>query len=116
MVFYEETPGLLIHPLWQASQAYFVSLQVQQTPQPDYVRYSFAFWEERSAETVKTETAGKSHVHFLRIQGKSRFPEGIKLEDRALKYLRLKWLRASSLKKRIPSVFESSGQKAVQEL
>ena len=43
-------------------------------------------------------------------------PDQFELEDRALKYLRLKWLRASSLKKRIPSVFESSGQKAVQEL
>jgi len=60
-VFYEETPGLLVHPLWQTSQAYFVSLQVQQTPQPDYVRYSFAFWEERSGEAAlqEADTASK---------------------------------------------------------
>ena len=45
-VFYEDGPGLLIHPLWQAADAYFVSLRVEQAPQPDYVRYSFAFWEE----------------------------------------------------------------------
>ena len=43
--FYEEGPGLLVHPLWQASQAYFVSLRLEQAPRPDYVRYSFEFWE-----------------------------------------------------------------------
>lgn len=44
--FYLEGPGLLVHPLWQASNAYFVSLRLEQAPRPDYVRYSFAFWEE----------------------------------------------------------------------
>ncbi len=45
-VFYEDGPGLLVHPLWQAAEAYFVSLRVEQAPRPDYVRYSFAFWED----------------------------------------------------------------------
>lgn len=45
-VFYEDGPGLLLHPLWQATNAYFVSLRVDQVPQPDYVRYSFTFWED----------------------------------------------------------------------
>ena len=45
-VFYEDGPGLLVHPLWQAANAYFVSLRVEQAPRPDYVRYSFAFWED----------------------------------------------------------------------
>lgn len=45
-VFYEDGPGLLVHPLWQAANAYFVSLRVEQAPRPDYVRYSFSFWEE----------------------------------------------------------------------
>ena len=45
-VFYEDGPGLLVHPLWQAAEAYFVSLRVEQFPRPDYVRYSFTFWEE----------------------------------------------------------------------
>lgn len=44
--FYLEGPGLLVHPLWQASNAYFVSLRLEQEPRPDYVRYSFEFWEE----------------------------------------------------------------------
>ena len=47
-VFYENGPGLLVHPLWQAANAYFVSLRVEQAPRPDYVRYSFTFWEDYS--------------------------------------------------------------------
>ena len=72
-VFYEDGPGLLIHPLWQAANAYFVSLRVEQEPRPDYVRYSFAFWEEyglysglatRSTEksAAQTQTAGQNQT------------------------------------------------------
>ncbi len=50
-VFYEKGPGLLVHPLWQVANTYFVSLRVEQAPRPDYVRYSFAFWEENSLTT-----------------------------------------------------------------
>ena len=45
-VFYENTPGTLIHPLWMTTSAYFVSLEVMQEPREDYVRYSFEFWED----------------------------------------------------------------------
>ena len=34
-VFYEDTPGLLVHPLWQVSNAYFVSLRLEQEPRPE---------------------------------------------------------------------------------
>ena len=44
-VFYSEGPGLLIHPVWQSSNAYFVDLSLTQEPRPDYVRYTFTFWE-----------------------------------------------------------------------
>jgi len=44
-VFYEDTPGLLVHPVWQSVNAYFVELALEQEPRADYVRYSFAFWE-----------------------------------------------------------------------
>ena len=30
---------------WQTASAYFVELRLEQEPRPDYVRYSFAFWE-----------------------------------------------------------------------
>ena len=32
----------------QTDRAYFVSLSVMEEPKPDYVRYSFAFWEDDS--------------------------------------------------------------------
>lgn len=44
-VFYAGEPGLLIHPLWQISNAYFTALKLEQEPLPDYVRYSFEFRE-----------------------------------------------------------------------
>ncbi len=44
-VFYSEGPGTLIHPVWQASNAYFVELSLAQEPRQDYVRYTFTFWE-----------------------------------------------------------------------
>ena len=37
---------MLVHPVWQAMRARFVALEVLEEPQPDYVRYSFEFWEE----------------------------------------------------------------------
>lgn len=45
-VFYKEGPGQLVHPLWQAANAYFVELTLKQEPRPDYVSYSFTFWED----------------------------------------------------------------------
>ncbi len=44
-VFYDETPGTLVHPVWQTARAYFVALSLLQEPCEDYVRYSFEFWE-----------------------------------------------------------------------
>ena len=44
-VFYADGPGLLVHPVWQTANAYFVELSLQMEPRADYVRYSFAFWE-----------------------------------------------------------------------
>lgn len=44
-VFYTSGPGLLVHPVWQCSNAYFVELSLRQEPRADYVRYTFAFWE-----------------------------------------------------------------------
>lgn len=45
-VFEEEGAGILVHPVWQTVRARFVSLQVEERPLPDYVHYSFEFWEE----------------------------------------------------------------------
>ena len=37
---------MLIHPVWQAANAYFVKLELSQEPTADYVAYSFEFWED----------------------------------------------------------------------
>ena len=44
-VFYEDSPGMLTHPLWQPAKAYFASLELRQAPTADYVAYSFEFRE-----------------------------------------------------------------------
>lgn len=45
-VFQEGGAGLLVHPVWKTERAWFASLQVTEEPLPDYVRYSFEFWED----------------------------------------------------------------------
>ena len=45
-VFYSQGSGPLIRPLWQAANAFFVELSLRQEPRPDYVSYSFVFWED----------------------------------------------------------------------
>ena len=44
-LFYDKQPGTLVHPLWDTTTAYFVSLGVKQEPTRDYVSYTFEFWE-----------------------------------------------------------------------
>ena len=44
-VFYDTTPGVLVHPLWDTAKAYFVALRLRQEPEENYVAYSFEFWE-----------------------------------------------------------------------
>ena len=55
-VFYDNTPGILVHPVWQISRAYFVSLSLNQEPSENFVSYAFEFWEcfdEYSAALTK---------------------------------------------------------------
>jgi len=68
-VFYSQGPGPLIHPLWQSASAYFVELSLRQEPRPDYVSYSFVFWEdlgyyrdalETQPQSQQTAQSGKS--------------------------------------------------------
>ena len=44
-IFYEETPGTLVHPVWMTTTAWFAGLELRQEPRRDYVAYSFEFWE-----------------------------------------------------------------------
>ncbi|MBP8640799.1 MAG: LysM peptidoglycan-binding domain-containing protein [Oscillospiraceae bacterium] len=56
-MFYCDKPQVLVHPIWQSSPAWFVSLKLKQEPRRDYVKYEFEFWEcfegyELSAKAV----------------------------------------------------------------
>ena len=56
--------GVLLHPVWMTTRAYFTELEVVQEPLPDYVRYRFAFCEAGSEgaalKEVSTSAAGGS--------------------------------------------------------
>lgn len=57
VVFYEETPGVLVHPVWMTTTAWFAGLELRQAPRRDYVAYSFEFWEvEGGAGQTKLTT------------------------------------------------------------
>ena len=36
---------MLVHPVWMTTTAWFAALELRQEPRPDYVAYSFEFWE-----------------------------------------------------------------------
>lgn len=55
-VFFEGSPGVLVHPVWMTTCAYFTELEAVQEPLPDYVRYRFAFLEAGETETGLRET------------------------------------------------------------
>ena len=57
-VFYREGPGMLVHPVWQCANAYFVELSLKQEPRSDYVRYTFTFWESYDGYKGELRTEG----------------------------------------------------------
>ena len=57
-IFYQGGPGMLVHPVWQASNAYFVALELTQQPLENYVRYRFEFWETSPMETTLVRVSG----------------------------------------------------------
>ena len=84
-VFYEVGPGLLVHPLWQVANTYFAALRLEQAPRPDYVRYSFEFWEENSQYGgLAAQTAGPVRSGETGAGGRSQpvyQRYGVKLAD-----------------------------------
>lgn len=75
-VFYEETPGVLIHPVWVTTTAWFVNLELKQEPRPDYVRYSFEFWEvidehdtSLSGSSAQTGSGAEGEVWHTVVKG-----------------------------------------------
>jgi len=91
-VFYGNSPGVLVHPVWQESLALFTRLSLQQEPTRHYVRYAFEFWEcceEYAAQavtlTAESESSGspgnspsastaarkKAGIHYVVAEGDS---------------------------------------------
>lgn len=50
-VFQTPGEGLLVHPLWQTTRAYFTELRLTQEPRADYVAYAFTFCEGTGGES-----------------------------------------------------------------
>lgn len=59
-LFYLESPGVLVHPVWMTTTAWFAGLELKQEPRSDYVRYSFEFWEVNPPLTTKLSQQGLS--------------------------------------------------------
>lgn len=59
-VFDQTGPGLLVHPVWRTVSAYFVTLELMEEPLPDYVRYTFEFWEDQASGGGLTEVPVES--------------------------------------------------------
>ena len=69
-VFYDPGPGVLVHPVWQTAEAYFVDLALRQEPRADYVSYRFTFWEEQNLyRGTWKETASAAHNQTARSGG-----------------------------------------------
>ena len=95
-LFYEGTPGVLVHPLWQTASAYLVELSLRQEPTENYVAYSFEFWEDytgyetgaKLVSSAKTASASAEAVSAaapdggLRRKGASRFRAGPRARPR----------------------------------
>lgn len=75
-VFQEEGAGLLVHPVWKVERAWFASLTVEEEPLPDYVRYSFEFWEDpdgarTSMKEIEVEEDGEETEGYEEPGGES---------------------------------------------
>jgi spore coat assembly protein SafA len=79
-LFYEDTPGVLVHPVWMTTTAWFVGLELEQEPKSDYVKYSFEFWEvytgltdklseTKTTSSVSAEASSGTAVYHTVVQG-----------------------------------------------
>ena len=70
-VFYKKGPGLLIHPIWQISNAVFNRLELEQEPTPDYVKYYFSFIED-TGNALKAQVKKKATSANNKPQSQSK--------------------------------------------
>ncbi len=82
-VFYDDGVGTLVHPIWQTASAYFAELSLAQEPTPNYVAYTFTFWEDyslasatlsevpQSTTDTTTTTTTSSAVYHTVVSGET---------------------------------------------
>ena len=67
---------MLVHPIWQTSNAYFVELSLTQQPRSDYVKYSFTFWEGYDGHNTGLMVSGGTESGQSGQTGTSSAPTG----------------------------------------
>lgn len=71
-VFYDNSAGVLFHPVWQESLAYFAKLSLKEVPTENYVAYSFEFWESFDQYGEVTESGrdgfGEPPVNYVTVK------------------------------------------------
>ena len=65
-LFSDGKPGLLVHPVFPATEVYFASLKLRQEPIENYVNYEFEFWEN-SDGTKRGRAALKSAPRYYSV-------------------------------------------------
>lgn len=60
-VFLQGGSGVLVHPVWPAARAYFVSLELTEEPLPDYVQYRVTFWEDQKGYAAGLKRRAEQH-------------------------------------------------------
>jgi prophage DNA circulation protein len=79
-LFYEGTPGALVHPIWSTTSAYLVKLELEEAPRSDYVKYSFTFWESyngysaqssgsSASQSTSSSTSSSSKRYYTVVKG-----------------------------------------------
>ncbi len=71
-VFRSPGAGMLRHPVWQCSRAYFTRLELAQEPREDYVAYSFEFCDAGEEQAAPEVTAEASQTADSAASGKAR--------------------------------------------
>lgn len=78
-VFQEDGPGVLFHPTWMTTSAYFTELSLKQEPRTDYVAYAFSFVESvGSTQMVQVDATASAaaEVYYTVCQGDSLWSIG----------------------------------------
>lgn len=90
-LYYEKTPGILVHPKWSPMVVRFTKLQAKEEPLPDYVEYEFEFIEHKNiniktAPKATTPSSGSNANNKNTSQKKYKVLKGDTLWDISKKF------------------------------